>query len=233
MKRVKKMALGIFLLGQAISGAAYSASVTLTGTNVNFNFDDTLLGLFGQPNVSGNSLYFTPVNFDAKSSNGSGYAFANDTMNIKVTAHDGWSFSSIGLIERGDYLLLGAGSSAQVAGQIRVFDVASPLIDVTDNIDAVSPLNLSGASTHNWTANAAVDLSGWQSTQAVNVTVENLLLASTSAPSSLAFVEKKFLGLTPVLSAVTPVPEADTYAMMLAGLGLVGWATMRRRAVSK
>jgi hypothetical protein len=26
---------------------------------------------------------------------------------------------------------------------------------------------------------------------------------------------------------VTPVPEADTYAMMLAGLGLVGWMARR------
>lgn len=32
---------------------------------------------------------------------------------------------------------------------------------------------------------------------------------------------------------VTPVPESDTYAMMLAGLGLVGFAVARRRAVSK
>jgi len=29
------------------------------------------------------------------------------------------------------------------------------------------------------------------------------------------------------------VPEADTGAMMLAGLGLVGWTAMRRRATSK
>ncbi|HQT30254.1 MAG TPA: PEP-CTERM sorting domain-containing protein [Thiobacillus sp.] len=26
-----------------------------------------------------------------------------------------------------------------------------------------------------------------------------------------------------------PVPEAKTYVMMLAGLGLVGWTTLRRR----
>lgn len=233
MKRVKKMALGIFLLGQAISGAAYSASVTLAGTNVDFKFDDTLLGLFGPASVSGNSLYFTPVDFDAKSSNGAGYAFTNDTMNIKMTVHPGWSFSSIGLTERGDYLLLGSGTTAEVAGQIRVFDIASPLIELTDSIEATSPLNLPGVPTHNWTANAAVDLSAWNSAQTVNVTVENLLLASSSGASSVAFVEKKFLGLTPIFTAVTPVPEAETYAMMLAGLGLVGWAARRRRATPK
>ncbi len=31
-------------------------------------------------------------------------------------------------------------------------------------------------------------------------------------------------------TAVTPVPEPETYAMMLAGLGLVGWQVRRRRA---
>ena len=233
MKRVKKLAIGIFLLGQAISGAAYSASVTLAGNTVDFNFDDALLGLFGPASVSGNSLYFTPVDFAAQSSNGAGYDFTNDTMNIKATAHEGWAFSSVGLVERGDYLLLGAGSSAAVTGQIRVFDVASPLVDVTDSIEAASPLNLQGLPTHNWSAGASVDLSAWKDTQTVNVTIENLLLASTSAPSSLAFVEKKFLGLTPVMTTVAAVPEAETYAMMLAGLGLVGWAARRRRAMPK
>ena len=29
--------------------------------------------------------------------------------------------------------------------------------------------------------------------------------------------------------AVTPVPEPRTYALMLAGLGLVGWGASRRR----
>ncbi|MGB9094458.1 MAG: PEP-CTERM sorting domain-containing protein [Gallionella sp.] len=38
------------------------------------------------------------------------------------------------------------------------------------------------------------------------------------------------MGLTPAMLAVTPVPEAKTYAMMLAGLGLVGFAVARRRA---
>lgn len=233
MKRVKKMAIGIFMLGQAISGAAYSASITLAGTDVDFKFDDALLGLFGPANVSGNSLYFTPVDFAARSMNGAGYAFTNDTMNIKMTARNGLSFSSIGMVERGDYLLLGTGASAEVAGQMRVFDTARPLSDMTANIKSASPLNLPGVPTHNWTADAAIDLSAWKGVQAVNVTIESLLLSSTSTPTSLAFVESKFLGLTPGLTAVAAVPEAETYAMMLAGLGLVGWVARRRRATPK
>jgi hypothetical protein len=230
MKRMKTLTAGLFLLGQAFSGVALAASVTLSGTTVDFTFDDAMLGLFGPANVSGNNLYFTPTNFEAKSLNGAGFALTNDTMNIKVSAHSGWLFSSIGLVEKGDYLLLGSGSMADVAGQMRIFDVAAPLVDITTSIVSSSPLNLVGLPTHNWDAQVSTDLSAWNSAQTLNVTIENLLLASTGAMPSLAFVEKKFVGLTVVTA---PVPEAETYAMMLAGLGLVGFAAMRRRAALK
>jgi hypothetical protein len=231
MKCVNKLAAGALLLGQTFCSAAFA--VTLAGNTVDYSFDVTQLGLFGQARVSGDTLYFTPVGFDAKSFNGSGFALANATMNIEVTAHDGWSFAGMGLTERGDYLLLGAGSTAAVSGQIRAFDIAHPLADLTAGISASTPLDLAGLPTRNWQADAALDLSAWHDARTVNVTVQNLLLASTSAASSLAFVEKKFVGLTPFTVAVTPVPEAETWTMMLAGLGLMGWATLRRRATSK
>jgi hypothetical protein len=230
MKCVNKLVAGAFLLGQTLSGAAFAASITLTGSTVDFTFDDALLGLFGQPGVSGDTLYFTPTSFEAQSLNGAGFALANETMNIQVAAHDGWSFAGMALVERGDYLLLGTGSMADVGGQIRVFDLASPLADLTASLNPSAPLDLPGMPTHNWQANAALDLTAWSNARALNVTVENLLLASTGAASSLAFVEKKFVGLTPIMVAV---PEAEVYAMMLVGLGLVGWAGMRRRTTSK
>jgi hypothetical protein len=230
MKRMNKLVAGVFLLGQTLCGGTpFAAPVTLVGTAVDFSFDDGLLGLFGPANVSGDTLYFTPTGFQAQSLNGAGFALANDTVNIKVTVHDGWSFTGMGLAERGDYLLLGAGSTVDVAGQIRAFDMASPLVDLTANIGASAPLTLPGVPTHNWEANAALDLAAWDDARVLNVTIENLLLASTGAASSLAFVEKKFIGLTPFTVEVTPVPEAETYAMMLAGLGLIGLTAMRRR----
>jgi len=227
MKRVKTMTAGLVLLAQALSGTAFAASITLSGTNVDFILDDTMLGSFGPATVSGDTLYFTPIDFAARSLNGAGYSLTNETMNIKVSAHAGSVFSSMGLLEKGDYLLLGSGSTADVSGQLRIFDVATPLVDLTASLQPTSPLNLTGLPTHNWTGQASADLSAWSNTRMVNVTVENLLLASTSASSSVAFVEKKFVGLTAVTA---PVPETDTYAMMLAGLGLVGFAVARRRA---
>jgi hypothetical protein len=233
MKRVKTIATGLLLLGQTISGAALAASVTLAGSTVDFTFDDALLGLFGPANLSGDTLYFTPIDFEAKSLNGAGFALTHETINIQIAAHEGWTFATLDLVEKGDYLLRGKRNSADVGGQIRVFDTEMPLIDVSTSILPSASLSQKGLPTHNWTALASTDLSGWDSVQTINVTVESLLLSNALAPSSLAFVEKKFVGLTPIMESVTPVPEAETYAMMLAGLGLVGFAAARRRATSK
>jgi hypothetical protein len=200
----------------------------MNGDNVSYTFDDALMGLFGPASLSGDTLYFTPVDFSAKSVNGEGYALTNETMNIQVTSLSGQAFSGIDLIERGDYLLLGGGSSVDVTGQVRVFDVANPMTDLTGSITPDGPMNQTGTPTHDWTATASVDLSSWTDAQTLNVTVDNLLLASTNANASVAFIEKKFVGLT-----VTPIPEAQTSAMMLAGLGLVGWQIRRRRPLAK
>lgn len=232
MKRVNLLAAGIFVLGQALSGGAAAAPVTLSGSTVDFSFDDAWLGLFGPASVSGDTLYFTPTAFDAQSSNGAGFSLANATINVTLAARSGYAFNTLDLVERGDYLLLGSGGTVDVGGQIRVFDVAAPLTDMTAGIASTAPLTTPGLPTHNWTATASANVSALDA-RVLNVTVENLLLASTSNPVSLAFIEKKFAGLSVGTVAVTPVPEADTYAMMLAGLGLVGWAALRRRATRK
>lgn len=230
VKTVKSLAASVFLIGQTLVGTAFAASVTVAGNTIDFTFDDALLGLFGPATVAGDTLYFTPSDFTATSSNGAGFALTRGTVNIGIAARDGWSFDSVGLVERGDYLLLGSGAMADVTGQLRAFDRAAPLTDATASIAAFSPFSQTGLPTHNWTAQASIDLAAWQNTRSVNVTLESLLLASTNASNSLAFAEKKFIGLTPVMmAAAAPVPEAETYAMMLAGLGLVGFAVRRRR----
>ena len=228
MNRMNQMAVGAFLLAQAFSGAAFAAPVTLTGTSVDFTFDDALMGLFGQPTLSGDTLSFTPVDFKATSTNGEGYKLTDNTVNIQMTAHSGYSFSSVGLAERGDYMLQGGSSSANVAGQVRVFDVSDPMKDTTTSIAPSAPLDQKGLSAHPWTASNTTDLSSWTGTKSVNVSFQNLLVASTNGDSSLAFVDKKYGGLTATTAAVTPVPEPQASAMMLAGLGLIGWQIRRR-----
>lgn len=229
MKCVNKLAAGIFLLSQTLAGAAFAASVTLSGTTVDFSFDDTLLGLFGQANVAGDNLYFTPVNFSAESMNGAGFDLTKQTFNVKVTAHEGWDFSSLALAERGDYLQVGQGAKVVVSGQIRAFDTLNPLGEVTSSIlPAGAYQQTDDFITQNWEANAAANLASMSAASMINVTLQNILVAqSPIGTDTLAFIEKKYAGLYVI---TTPVPEADAYAMMLAGLGLVGLAAARRRA---
>ena len=228
MKRVNLLAAGMLAFVQTLAGAAFAAPVTLPGSTVDFTFDDALLGLFGPATLAGDTLYFTPTAFDVQSLNGAGFALAKETINIRMTAHAGRALNTVDLVERGDYLLLGVGGMVDVGGQIRVFDVDVPLNDITSSIASPGPMATPGLPTRNWTATASMNVSGLDA-RGINVTIENILLASTFNPASLAFVEKKFVGLTIGTLAVTPVPEAETYAMMLAGLGLVAGAAMRRR----
>jgi MYXO-CTERM domain-containing protein len=231
MKRVNLLASGIFLLGQALSVAAIAAPVTLAGSTVDFSFDDSLLGLFGPASVAGDTLYFTPRAFDVQSLNGSGFALSNETINLRISARSGYEFNSLNLTERGDYLLLGSGGMVDVGGQLRVFDATNPISDITSSIAASGAMTMIGLPTHNWQATAAANLTTLDARE-INVTVQNLLLASTTSSGSLAFIEKKFAGLTVDTVAVTPVPEAETWAMMLAGLGLLGLVAGRRRQMT-
>lgn len=238
MKRTNKLAVGILLLSQTISGAAFATTVTLAGTTVSFTFDSALSGLFGAPTVTGDALYFTPTTYKAQSFNNSGFASASQTFNITVNANPGYRVSAVNLNEDGDYYNIGAGASVAVGGKLYVRDLESPLAPVAiGKIKAALPLtdvtSMADFETTDWTSHAGVaTLAGWGGADGVvsgvNVTIENILLASSLTSDSAAFIEKKFVGLGVVAA---PVPEADTYAMMLVGLGLVGFAVRRRTKV--
>lgn len=219
------------------AGPAQAVPVTLVGTTVSFTFDDTLLDLFGAPTVSGNVLSFTPANFKTFSSN-DGFVQAASTFNVAVTANAGYQIAGANLTENGDYYLInptGPLEGVAVGGQLRLLDMEAPLTPaVIDPISATAPLTatttLASFATTNWTAtaSAAVPL-GWGGNDgiatAVNVTIENILIASSLNAASAAFIEKKFAGLEIVTA---PVPEPETYALFLAGLGLVGYMARRR-----
>lgn len=207
--------------------AAAAAPATLAGLNVDFTYDDALVGLFGMPSVTGNSIFFTPTQFDVSSANGAGYALTNGTINVQVKPRTGFDLARLDFVARGDYLRLGSGPETVVSGQIRAFSLADPNQFSTDPIQAGGALTLSGYQTNNWQANAAIDLdaSNWKAGQAINLTIESLLLANTSLSSSLAFLEQKYVGATVLVS---PVPESDAWLMLLAGLGVVGLAVRRK-----
>ena len=225
---------GVAVLGLSailLSGNALAATQTLVGTNVTYVYDDDLMGLYGQPTLSGDSLVFTPINFKAQSTDGNGgvnggIVQTGSTINVQVYANTNYTLSAFSLTELGDYRLIGSDAQVTVGGQMRLFDlddVPPAGSELTDPITATAPLTVATSLT-DWQANAAIAVpANWNS--GVNLTIENILLARTTQTGSTGEIWKNTVTVN---TSVSPVPEAETYAMILAGLGLVGFMARRR-----
>jgi len=227
-KKAVIAAMGLFA---ALAGGNASAvtMVTLTGTNVDYTFDQDDLGIFGTVSLSGDNLAFAPVGFAATSA---GNPAATHLINVTVSAHSGYLLTAFNLAEQGGYSLTGAEASVYVSGYLGALDIEgstnaaqsslSTLLQPTYDVDGT------------WTASAGVTLpaTGWGGTDgivsSVSLAISNQLFAAGGFDSTAA-IYKDFVGI----SAVTaPVPEAQSYAMMLAGLGLVSFMARRRNLVS-
>lgn len=242
MIRIKPVSIVTFAATAILLGAqAQAVPVTVMGTTVSFTFDSALAGLFGAPSVSGDSLYFTPSSFKAQSSSGAGFAVTSQTFNVAVSANAGHQITGATLTESGDYFNINTNFAGNegvaVGGQFILRDLDSPFAaPVSTNIVALAPLTatttLATFGTANWAAGASVNVPlGWGGqdgiVEGVNLTLQNILVASSLNAASSAFIEKKFAGIEIV---TTPVPEPANYAMFLAGLGILGYLARRRAA---
>lgn len=230
MFAAKKLLFALVLTSAA--GYVQAAPVTLDGASFSVTYDDALVGLFGMPTLSGNTLFFTPTSFKAISTNGAGVSLASQTSNFDILLKPSANLrlSSVDLSEGGDYLMMGQNSFVNALGQMRVRNNANPSMEIVSSIAPAAPLSIKDGINHNWAASANADLNGaaWNDVGSARVTLENILLAYTQADTGpqLAFAEKKYAGIT---FNVSPVPEASTWSMMLLGVGMLGYLGLRRR----
>jgi hypothetical protein len=218
-RRFQSVLLG---LAGVILLAGTARSTEIIGTNFNVVYDPTTLGLFGSLSLIGNTLAFTPNNFIAVSTNGQGTVTptggATTASGIELIAHPGFQFGSLQLTEFGDYLLQGSGTSVSVSGELIAFDgdsTADPVSTyTTSTITPGGPLTVTTGTAQNWKAQASITnatptLGGggpWLSgAGTVDVSLENLLSATTSSPNSEALVQKK-AAFGGVGLLVTPLP---------------------------
>lgn len=227
---MKKTLLVAALSGVFAVSGAQAASVTLSGSFFDLTYDDALTGLFGTPVLVGNTITWAPSGspgFSA-SSYGNGIQVTNSTFALTVTAKDNYLINGASLVEAGDYFFFGTNSGVSATGQLR-----GRSLDVGGAPTSVSSIAASGFSansefdfsTSDWSATALVTLD--EASKSATFTIQNLL-AAYNPPGSFptaAFIEKKSVDLS---VAVTAVPEADTYMMMLAGLGMIGLMAKRR-----
>lgn len=119
--RTNKIILSIAALAGLLAGLANTPAnaslVTVSGTNVDFTYDDSLLGLYDTPTISDDNLFFSPTQFRSVSLNGVGMSSTSATTFIDIHAHDGYSFGSVALTEFGDYKLLGRNSFVKNSGE--------------------------------------------------------------------------------------------------------------------
>lgn len=240
---------GVALCLSLGSVGSHAALVTLTGTNFDLTYDDTKLGLFGTPTLSGNTLSFTFSGFLAHSLNGEGAVGTNSTISgLVLTAKDGYQFGAFDLREFGDYTLSGEGSFVRVQGQLRAFNIADAnLTQTSDNlaVNPSTPLTINDGTNRNWNASAhidsstAADLFGigqnviLSKPSEVGITIENRLLAFTDRDRfgfREALIEKKFAGVQMTVMPLSPVPLPPAVALLAAGLSMMVFMGRRRRA---
>lgn len=244
--RFRSTVLAACLMGASLaSGSVHSAMITIVGTDFDVVYDDTKLGQFGAPTLTGDTLYFTPNNFRAESLNGQGVVTDNSTLNgLTLVAHAGFHFGSLSMAEFGDYIMTGASSSVTVGGQLRAFDAFNSILTQTSNslvVNGATPLNLIDGLNHDWVAGASITnatptiipgSSPWLAgASQVGLTLENNLSAFTASTDTgplRAMVEKKFNGV-----AITVQPVPVPAAVWLLGSGLCALGVCRGRRASR
>jgi hypothetical protein len=93
----------------------YGSHVGTTVTYVNVTEDTTTSDptpLFGAPVVSGNSIDFNPVGFDAQTMGAGGNDVTGARLTFTLQAHPGRAVNNISFSEAGDTTLAGAGTDA-------------------------------------------------------------------------------------------------------------------------
>ena len=161
----------------------------------------------GQGDVTGTdavdvALWGGSLSFDSA---GTSWHFGATTLGLDNNESD---FYSVAVHELGH--LLGFGTSASFSNHI----VGGSFFGT-----AVGTVALNG--TGHW-ANGVTGLYN-------GISQEAAMTASLTTGTRKYFTELDFAALQDIGWQVTPVPEADTWAMLLAGLGLVGFAARRRQ----
>lgn len=229
MHKIRLISLAVGL-SFAASGAS-AAIQTLNAGSFSISYDDALAGLFGAPTLVGDSLRWFPSGspgFSAQTA--AGIDLSNASFALLITANPGYTLSSFALSGAGSYFHFGdAGVTSGVAieGQLRVTPL--PGSTLSSDLELAAPTTANAFldfGLQDWNL-AAAQLAVPASTTSANVSFNSMLAAYVFGGAGYSFVELKEMSLS---IATTAVPEPESYALMLAGLGAICFMGIRRRS---
>ena len=231
-----KSALACALVGAVGSTSAFDvvgSNFTFTGSGV-----DPVSGKYGQVSANTDTVYFKPGGtggVDAFSVDASGDSTLQGTgtlaenRSFSVTAASGYVITGLSLKVIGTYFYFtGNNASVSAVGSLQVMPTTAAVGAPTPAFVGYLAENYDAKS---WSAQTASIPMSLVSPTSATVRIR-LTLGATAAMTAMdpdfnyAFIDARELQLTVM---TTPVPEPETYALLLAGLGAVGFVVARRR----
>ncbi len=212
--------------GGANGGGEFTASA-LTGNSPSFQ---TFCLEYNEHFTPGNTLYVKAVNTGAKSGGGGAVLDPNTPLNLtdtwdpisSQTAYLYTQFSQ-GTLANYDYGTSGAGLTEHTADS-QSLQLAFWVLE--DEISAT----FNSAVYAKYTAATAVGLEAQAFVAAANLAVSTNAWSGIGRVRALnLYSNASYTGPAQDQLYLQPIPEPETYAMMLAGLGLIGFVANRRR----
>jgi len=218
------------LAGMLATGVAHAVIIHLSGTTVDFYYDDAQPGMaaFGSLNAVGDSIFAQPANFFAAASNAGGSDSFGALGTVTVVAKTGYAFDLVQVAQQGDYTLSGAGAAVSAMATLDVTDTTNATTTVSTLLSSGSDYTLQG--TNPWSSLASVDLSTalWNGVSSVDLSLDVLLAASTTSAGESARIDNKLTGGGLVTIMTTPIPVPAAVWLFASGLGLFAGFARRR-----
>jgi hypothetical protein len=199
-------------------GAASGAHAALMGDTV--SFDNVTVGLWGEPAVEGDTLVFTPLEFEASQAGGPGVDLVTGSVAFDIWANPGYQITGVDFAEAGESMLFGDGLTI-VRGTLTAGATMTKLAFPDTGNEFAGPGGFDFADPA-WAAEAAVDLSA-SPVAHLHVVLQNKLLAVAPGVLDVADINKALA----TLEVTTVVPEP--LSMLLVGTSIGILVALRRR----
>jgi hypothetical protein len=240
MSFFKKTTLALALVAASAMGTpALAAMQTVDAVGYTFSFDDVLWGvpLGTSFSSAGDVFTFADLGYatsDAVAKRGQSYSTVNDWLYsaVTVTAKSGYQIAGITTLATGQVSAT-AGADALATAYA---DVAFSTSWSTDTGEGHKPSGYSAAGVYAEPGTSALlaysvtDTAVFSSGPMSAVGTSDVYVSTFAALAGSA--ANASLNTASFSVAVTPVPEPETYAMLLAGLGLIGTIARRRKQKS-